>query len=443
MPDHAPSAGFCLRCLVKKILFAMFAMACCLLPQRVLAVLELEITGGVDTGYPIAISDFPDKTEKRIGSQMSQIIRNDLQFSGKFSPLKLSAMPQNPGAAEEITPSLWHDMNAVVAGTVAVAGGKVVLTYQLHDLTTGKNILNKNISFGAHQIREASHLVSNQIYEALMHERGAFLTKLAYVSVNPKLDFPYQLVISDYDGYNEKVILRSREPVMSPSWDPTGAKLAYVSFESKHPAIFIHDIRNRSRVVLSKFSGINGSPAFSPRGDKVAMVLSKDGNPEIYVADLNTKSLKRLTSNRVIDTEPAWSPDGNYVYFSSERGGKPQIYRVAVANPEDVARVTWENSMNLNPSVSPDGKFLALITRDDSGYHVAKQDMDTRFITVLSRNRYDESPSFAPNGSMIIYSTVVRGKKSLALVSSDGRFQANLPSNTGFVSAPAWSPFLN
>lgn len=427
---------------MKKFFYPLFFVFCCVFSFPAAAVLELEITGGIDAGYPIAISNFPDKTGRTVGSQMSQIIRNDLQFSGKFSPLKLSAMPQNPGSDAEITPSLW-DVNAVVAGTVSTAGGKVVLTYQLYDITTGKNLLNKNVSFGLNQIRQAAHLVSNQIYEVLMHERGAFLTKLAYVSVNPKLEYPYQLVISDYDGYNEKVILRSKEPVMSPSWDPTGSRVAYVSFESKKPAIFIQDIRNKSRIALAKFAGINGSPVFSPKGNKIAMVLSKDGNPEIYVADLNTKALTRLTNNRVIDTEPAWSPDGSYIYFSSERGGKPQIYRVAVNNPSDVSRVTWENSMNLNPAVSPDGKTLAMITRDSGGYRVAKQDIDTKFITVLTSNRYDESPSFAPNGSMIIYSTVVRGKKSLALVSSDGRFQANLPSNTGFVSAPAWSPFMN
>jgi TolB protein len=427
---------------VKNIFYSVFFVFCSLISFPAYAVLELEITGGVDAGYPIAISNFPDNTQRSVGSQMSQIIRNDLQFSGKFSPLKLSAMPQNPGSDAEITPSLW-DVNAVVSGTVGIAGGKIVLTYQLHDLTTHKNLLNKTVSFGLNQLRQAAHLVSNQIYEVLMHERGAFLTKLAYVSVNPKLDYPYQLVISDYDGYNEKVILRSREPVMSPSWDPSGNRVAYVSFESKKPAIFIQDIRSKSRFALSKFAGINGSPAFSPKGDKIAMVLSKDGNPEIYVANLNTKSLTRLTNNRVIDTEPTWSPDGAYIYFSSERGGKPQIYRVAVNNPSDVTRVTWENSMNLNPAVSPDGKTLAMITRDGSGYRVAKQDLESKFITILTSNRYDESPSFAPNGSMIIYSTVVRGKKSLALVSSDGRFQANLPSNTGFVSAPAWSPFIN
>ena len=427
---------------VRKFFIALAVLF--LAPAPASALLELEITGGVDSGYPIAVSSFPDKTDRNAGAELSQIIRRDLQFCGKFTPMARGDMPQNPGVFSEINPGLWGDrVNAVVSGTVTAAGGKIVLTYQLHDLTTGANLLNKNVSFGAHQIRQAAHLVSNQIYEAVLHERGAFLTKLAYVSVNPKLDYPYQLVVSDYDGYGEKVILRSKEPVMSPSWDPTGNRIAYVSFESKHPAIYIQDIRNKSRITLTKFSGINGSPAFSPRGDKVALVLSKDGNPEIYVADLASKSLKRLTTNRVIDTEPAWSPDGRHIYFSSERGGKPQIYKVAADGSGEPERVTWENSMNLNPAVSPDGRKLVMITRDDTGYHVASQDIDSRYVTILSRNRYDERPSFAPNGSMIIYSTVVRGKKSLALVSSDGRFQANLPSNTGLVSAPAWSPFLN
>ena len=255
--------------------------------------------------------------------------------------------------------------------------------------------------------------------------------------------YPYQLVVADYDGYNEQVILRSREPVMSPSWDPKDSRIAYVSFESKHPAIYIQNYRTKQRIKVAQFNGINGNPVFSPDGTRLAMVLSKDGNPEIYVLDIASKTLKRITNNRVIDTEPSWDPSGNFIYFSSERGGRPQIYRVDVNNPSSVARVTWDNISNLDPAVAPDGRSIAFITRIDNSYRVARQELDTKYMMVLTNNKFDESPCFAPNGSMIIYATMVRGKKSLALVSSDGRFQANLPSTSGAISAPSWSPFFN
>ena len=407
------------------------------------ALLELEITGGMDSGYPIAVFSFVDETGKSLGPDMAKIVRNDLQFSGKFSPLQASATPDNVGSTKNIVPADWNNqVNAVVAGTVTLSGDKIVLTYQLKDLAGNTDLLNKSITFSQTQLRQASHLVSNQIYEAILNEKGAFLTKIAYVSVNPGINFPYRLVVADYDGHNERVILRSKEPVMSPSWDPTGTKLAYVSFETKHAAIFQQNVTSNQRIKLAQFKGINGNPVYSPQGDRLAMVLSKDGNPEIYVYNLNTKALIRMTNNRVIDTEPAWSADGNYLYFSSERAGRPQIYRMEANNPSAVERVTWENVSNLNPAVSPDGKLLAMVTREGNSYRIAKQELGTKFLTVLTRNHFDESPSFAPNGSMIIYSTMVRGKKGLALVSSDGRFHANLPSTTGTVSAPAWSPFL-
>ncbi len=428
---------------MKNIFKFLVVVTTFLLTRPSFAVLELEITGGSDSGYPIAVFSFTDASGNSVGPAMSQIIRNDLQFSGKFSPLKASDTPNNVGNSKEINAADWvNKVNAAVVGTVVVDGDKVVLTYQLKDLASNADLLNKSITFTAPQLRKASHLVSNQIYEAILNEKGAFLTKIAYVSVMSKDTFPYRLVIADYDGYNEKVILRSKEPVMSPAWDPSGTKIAYVSFETKHAAIFVQNVNSNQRVKLAQFAGINGSPVYSPSGDKIAMVLSKDGNPEIYVYNLVSKALVRMTNNRVIDTEPSWSADGNYIYFSSERAGRPQIYKLAVSNPNDVERITWENLSNLNPATSPDGKLLAMVTRVGNSYRIAKQEIGTKFQTVLTNNYFDESPSFAPNGSMIIYSTMVRGKKSLALVSSDGRFQANLPSATGTVSAPAWSPFL-
>lgn len=408
------------------------------------ATLELEIVGGQDIGYPIGISDFASSSNPQLAKDLAAIIRNDLMFSGKFSPLAVNKMPQQVADRSQLKLPLWADLaNSVAVGNLETVDEKFKLNLQLVEIASGDVLLSKAISFNRAQLRTAAHTVSNQIYEAIIHERGAFLTKIAYVSVKHGQQYPFQLVVADYDGYNEKVILRSKEPVMSPSWDPKDSRIAYVSFESKHPAIFIQNYKTKQRIKVAQFSGINGNPVFSPTGDRLAMVLSKDGNPEIYVLELNTKTLKRITNNRVIDTEPTWDPTGQYIYFSSERGGRPQIYRVEVNNPNNVARVTWDNISNLDPTVAPNNKSIAFITRVDNAYRVAKQDLDTKYMMVLTKNTFDESPCFAPNGSMIIYATMVRGKKSLALVSADGRFQANLPSTSGAVSAPAWSPFFN
>lgn len=428
----------------KKFLMAIFVLMFLCGSHISYAILQLEITGGNDLGYPIGVVDFPSSGASAQSKELARIIRNDLTFSGKFSPLSPNSLPENPSNKEAMNLSLWNDKVAsVVVGLVKVVDGKLQFIYQLVDVNSGNIVLGKTVTFSEKQIRLAAHTVSNQIYEAILNEKGAFLTKIAYVNVNFSQKYPYRLVIADYDGYNDRVILQSKEPIMSPTWDPKGDKIAYVSFESRHPAIYVQNLKTKERQKLVQFSGINGSPVYSPQGDKMAMVLSKDGNPEIYVLNIAAKSLQRITNNRVIDTEPTWDPTGKYLYFSSERGGKPQIYRVELANPGNVARVTWENVSNLDPTVSPDGKSIAFITRVGSSYRIAKQDIDTKYMMILTKNNFDESPCFAPNGSMIIYSTVVRGKKSLALVSADGRFQANLPSTSGIIRAPSWSPFFN
>lgn len=449
-------------------LVKFLALSMLLVATHSFAALDILITQGVDSARPVAVVPFKWEGQGQLPADISQIVTNDLRRSGKFNPIKVADMPQTPTSVQQVDSDKWASLGVegVLVGTITEpTPGKYQVNYALVDVLRGQLgsrktlqngqlvksdqhvLLSRSGSVSSAQMRQYSHLISDHVYQALTGERGAFLTRITYVVFNPKAKYPYQLRIADYDGYNERTLLRSKQPILSPSWSPDGKKLAYVSMENRRLDIFIQDLYSVNgqppkRRQLPHHPGINSAPAWSPDGKKMALVLSKDGQPEVYIEDLASGALTRVTHNRRIDTEPTWSHDGKYVYFSSERGGNPQIYRYAVASKE-ISHISWDGDMNLGAEVAPNDGSIIMVNRSNGEYRIARQELKTGYLQVLTQTSLDESPSVAPNGSMIIYSTTQNGKQVLALVSMDGRFKATLPARDGDVRAPAWSPFLN
>jgi TolB protein len=395
----------------------------------------------VESGIPIAVIPFAGQ---QAGENLGSIVSQDLTRSGRFNSLAENAMLEKPTSQDQVHFRTWQALgqDALAIGRIqSTGGGQYTAQFELFDAVRGTLLGNWTMNFGAADWRRTGHRIADIIYQQLTGEPGAFATRVAFVAVtssNPK-DRQYKLQVADTDGFNPQSILSSREPIMSPAWSPDGKQIAYVSFENKTAAIFTQTLATGDRQKISEIPGINGAPSWSPDGSRLAMTLSKDGNPDIYVMQLSSRSLSRLTDHYAIDTEPNWSPDGSRIIFTSDRGGKPQIYSVSPSGGT-AQRITYEGDYNARGVFSPDGKHIAMVHGVGGNYRIALMDLQNKQVRVLTKGPQDESPGFAPNGSMILYASHNGGAGQLSAVSVDGKVRQSLSIDSGEVRQPAWSP---
>ena len=422
--------------------FAFLLLAAITTPAR--AELVIDITKGVSNPIPLAIIPFERAVPADGGFDVAAVVQRDLESSGRFKAMARSAMLSQPARAAEVQAAVWRGAgnDYVVVGRVSANGTQLQLDIELINVLTGVQVGSQRYTATGANLRNAAHQIADYVFEKIIGTRGAFATRIAYVSVDGQPPAQsYQLIVADADGENWRVVLASKMPIMSPAWSADGQWLAYVSFESKLSAVYVQQLRSGERRRVSARAGVNSAPSWSPDGKQLALTLSgSGGNLDIYVLDLATQALTRITEDPAIDTEPGWSADGQSLYFTSDRAGGPQVYRVELANRQRVQRVTFGSSYNARPRVAPDGRSLAYVTREGSAYRIGAQDMAGN-ARVLTRGTLDESPSFAPNGMTLIYAGRQNGQGTLETVSVDGQVTQRLRSDQGQVREPAWGPY--
>jgi TolB protein len=424
---------------------AFIALAVTSLAAR--AAFVVEVTRGQTEAIPIAVVPFSSAEAAAASFDVAQLVSDDLARSGRFNAMDRKDMIDQPHTGANIAFDDWRRLNNdyIVVGSVQAAGADhFTITYELYNVLTKQRLLGYQITSNRPGLRLASHQVADMVFEKILGIRGAFSTRIAYISVMGHLPSKtFQLIVADADGENPRVVMQSNEPLMSPAWSPDGQSLAYVSFEERLPTVYVQTLKTGERHKVSAHAGVNQAPAWSPDGKKLALTLStRDGNLDVYVMDLATQALTRITDDPGIDTEPQWSKDGQSLYFTSDRAGGPQIYKVGVNPGDKPRRLTFQGSYNARPRLSPDESQLAFVTQEDGAYRIATMDLRGRGdVQVLTKGHFDVSPSYAPNGAVIIYASRDNGRGVLALVSADGRVQQRVVSSEGELQEPTWGPF--
>ena len=419
------------------IFHGLIAVFCWALSLAAQAQFRVEVSGVGMTQQPIGLPAF--RGEDAAPQKISAIVQADLERSGQFRVLNSPAGVFDETSRPELSALRQAGADAFASGSVTkLADGRIDVRFRLWDVVKGQDLGGRSFAVILPDLRLAAHRVADDIYEKLTGDKGVFSTRIAYVT---KAGQRYQLWVADADGENAQSALASPEPIISPAWSPDGNQLAYVSFESRKPVVYVHNVSTGKRRLIANFKGSNSAPAWSPDGNTLALTLSRDGGSQLFFLAASGGEPRRLIQSSYIDTEPVFSPDGQSIYFVSDRGGTPQIYRVS-ASGQGVERVTFAGTYNISPAISPDGRWLAYISRLGGAFKLHLMNLADGTVTAITDTAADESPSFSPNGKMLVYATQQQGREALMTSTLDGKVKARLSGQQGDIREPHWGPFF-
>ena len=399
--------------------------------------LVLEITESASK--PIKIAILEKNNNSLLGQEIIKIISNDLSRTGEFKVIANDELLSIPTNENEVIQRDWLllDVDSIVFVDVQSQDNDLDISYSIFNISYNETEDKRRVLGLPDSLRQSSHYVSDGIYEFFYGIEGISSTKLMYVTKTANI---HRLIISDSDGFNEQVLLKSNSAIISPAWSSDAQQIAYVSFENNRAQVFTQNLVSGQReLIISSRSSVS-SPAWSPNNEELAFASTKDGNSEIYVINLRDKNINRLTENIAIDTEPAWSPDGKKIIFTSDRSGSPQIYEIDIRTKLK-RRLTTVGTYNARASYLSN-KEIILVHRNLTNFNIASLNLNTRDLSVLTSTKNDESPCIAPNGNVIIYATKDGNLSYLAGVNISSKVSFKLPALYGELKEPAWSPFI-
>ncbi len=417
-------------------LFAVLGLMFC--SAQATAQFRVEISGVGITQLPVAIAGF--KGEDAAPQKIGAIVLADLLRTGQFKSIDAAGAGLDETSRPDMSPWKQKGADHLLVGSIAkLADGRFDVRFRLWDTVRGQDLASGSIPYPAGDLRLSAHKIADIVYEKLTGEKSIFSTRITYIT---KTGSRYNLWVADSDGEGAQNALASPEPLISASWSPNGAQLAYVSFESRKPVVYVQDIASGRKRAVANFRGSNSAPAWSPDSKTLALTLTKDGSSQIYGIDSNGGDPQRLSQSSSIDTEPVYSPDGKSIYFVSDRGGSPQIYRMPATGEGAgrAQRISFTGSYNISPAISPDGRSLAYISRVGGAFKLHVSEIGGTGVAITD-SVADERPSFAPNSKLIMYATRQGNAEALMTTTLDGKIKARLGAQGGDIREPHWGPF--
>jgi TolB protein len=432
---------------MKYLAFAV-AFLMVLVTGPALAALQVNVNQGNVQPLPIAIPDFlAQGGDVAAGQNIAGVVRTDLERSGLFKPLDPKSFVEQVKDIN-VPPNFgnWRVINAqaLVTGQVAMQpDGRLRVDFRLWDIYGETQMLGLQYFTAPENWRRIAHMISDSVYQRITGEKGYFDTRIVFISESgPALNRKKRLAVMDEDGANPIFLTRGDYLVLTPRFNPTAQMIAYMSYISNKPRVYLFDLETGRQQMLGDFPNMTFSPRFSPDGNKVVMTLEQNGNSDIYVMDLRTRAFHRLTTDPAIDTSPCFSPDGSQIVFESDRGGSQQVY-VMNADGGNVHRISFGGGKNGTPVWSPRGDLIAFTKQEGGAFHIGVMRPDGSGERLISDGWEDEGPTWAPNGRVLMFTRTLRGGHGSQIWSVDvtGRNERRVIS-PGDASDPAWSPLI-